>query len=175
MNSLKVGDIYPQFRREDGVILTYGQAGLRMIFIMGKPTQGEIHDLKAGSVLNLRMGVLGEHIVMCVKPGKQPWSDCTFAPGLQPNEPYDIEIDTDKGLAMTVELYDGYNGELKALRMVSLPHDFSVHFLMLCRKLLTHQATAEKYYSSLGSIMSRSTKELVNICDIRASIGGEAQ
>lgn len=174
MDNLKVGERYPQFQRADGVYLGYGLTGLRLIYIMVSPTQEEIRDVKAGSKLNLRMGVLGEHIVMCVKAGNQPWSDCTFAPWCHPDMSYDVDIEEDEGLAMVIELYDGKNGELKSVRLATLPHNFSIQFLKYCRELLRHKTDLSGVTRSINAIMRRSTRELIDLCDVRASIGGDA-
>lgn len=169
-----VGQRYPQFRRDDGVYLFYGESGLRLVYIMANPSPEEIRGMKAGSELNIRMGIVENYVVWCTKPEGQPWSDSQFAPGLQPNLPYDIEIGDTEGLALTVELYDGATGELMSLRLVSLPHGFSVQFLKNCWKLLRRNASIPEIKASIAGILRRSTEELVAICDCRARIGGES-
>ena len=173
MEQLKVGNIYPQFKRSDCLMMGYGPSGLRLVFVLCNPDDEEIDNLKSGRRLEIRMGIFGKYIVWCVKPGTESFSDCSFAPGLQPDLPYDLVIPENQGLGLTVELYDGDTGELKALRLVSLPHDFSMKFLENCRKLLTLNATPDEIATSYAAIVSRNTTQLVYMCDTKAVIGGD--
>ena len=167
-----VGQKYPQFRMDDGVFLLYGESGLRLVYVMANPSPDEIQSMKPGAELMIRMGLMENHIVWCTKPDGQPWSDCAFAPALQPDLPYDVEIQDTEGLALTVELYDGATGELLSLRLVSLSHNFSVLFLQNCRELLQCTVSLAEINASYVSIMRRSTAELVNMCDCHLKIGG---
>lgn len=167
-----VGQIYPEYIMSDRVIIGYGSGGFRLVYIMDTPTHDEIVALSSRNKFTIRMGVIGEHIVFCIKPGNQPWSDCMFAPGLQPDLPYNVEVEEGKGFLMTLELYDGRTGELKHLRAIGLSHEFSLQFLKGCREILAHKAGRDAIMDSLNNIISRPTRDLVDICDCRCVTGG---
>ncbi len=159
MTKYQVGERIPEFKRGDGVFLKIDDSGIMLLCVMKEPTAKEKRAFHSRQPLRIWMGEYSGLLYWTVKFGDIPMMDCTYSPQIEPKKP-ELEIPGDgQGYALTVILADGATGEIINIRLVGLPHDFSLALREILERVseqpINHQL-------SIAALYSLSTQELAD-------------
>ena len=162
-----VGQRVAQFAGTDGLFLTIDESGVFLLCRMNRPTLEERNALKAGQPIQIGMGEMGGILVWTVGFGSLNLMDCTYNPQIAAHPPVLVSPEDGAGYALTVILADGATGEVLNIRLIGLPHDFSVELKKIYDRI---KAVPIDYRHSLASIYARSTEELDDMATVRCVI-----
>lgn len=165
----RIGQRVPQFKGSDGVFLSIDPSGVMLLCRMDRPTVQERKAFQSGKPVNIGMCVLNNILVWTVGFGNLETMDCTFSPQVEKDPPVLEEPEEGKGYALTVILADASNGEILKLRVIGLPHDFSVQLKRLYDCI---RDVRIDYQTAINGIYMYSTKELDDMATARCLLMG---
>ncbi len=160
MQMYQVGQRVEQFRGRDGLFLTIDGSGVFLLCRMAKPTAKERRAFRSRQPVRISMGEEIGVLYWTVTFGDIPTMDCTFGPQIVPGG---VEMETPgegQGYAMTVILADAETGEVISIRLIGLPHDFSLALKDTVDRLKTRSADAYRF--GVASVYGMSTQELAD-------------
>lgn len=140
----------------DGVLTEYNEDGLKLYFILNRPTSEEKESVSSSGSFEISFSYVEGCGVLQYKFGSLPWSDCIFEPRLYgKNVDYpDLEKEEGKGLGLYIFLIDPSKGGLvEGLRVIGLGRDFSLKFIEWCNKVKGMPFNIEKHNKSAEMIM----------------------
>lgn len=164
MMKYSVGQRVPEFRGPDGLFLNIDSAGILLLCRMDRPTSNERRAFDSRQPVKIGMGTLHGILVWTVAFGNLNTMDCTYSPQIV-SAPPDLENPEEgDGYALTVILADGSTGEIKKLRLIGLPHDFSVAMKRMYDEIKNQQTD---YRRSIAAIYSYTTDQLDDMSTVR--------
>lgn len=153
----QAGQRVPEFRGRDGVFLSIDGSGVFLLCRMASPTAQERQAFESGQPIQIGMGVEQGILFWVARFGDIPAMDCTYSPQIARSAPALPEPRPNQGYALTVILADGETGETLKLRLIGLPHDFSVELRNLLAKI---SASAIDYQKAIAALYRLSTQQL---------------
>ena len=111
-------------RQEEGCYVDIDSAGIRIMAIFDKPTEGERKSMSNGSPLEIRLITMRGIMLFLMKFGDMPWMDAPYTPHLSKGD-ISIGQEDGKGLATTIQLFDRGTGELLVQRLVGLNEEMT--------------------------------------------------
>lgn len=162
-----VGEIYDQWKnRTDGYIMEYAEEfGLSLHVFLNGITVHEREQFATEKPFEIRSVPIDGIMFFCLKFGNMDWADCAFSPNIYDEPPKFNELAKEQGLALNVLLIDSSMGQLLAVRLIGLGHQFSERFQAWCKASLQRSLTHDEYMKQIDSVYSRfSTVALAGMC-----------
>lgn len=153
----QLGAKIQEFRGQDGVYLSIDESGVLLLCRMNRPTSDERRAFNSSQPIQIAMDERDGVLYWCVRFGDLDPMDCTYSPQVASHVP---ELETPEkgtGYALTVILADGSSGEIVKLRVVGLPHDFSVRLKSIYDSI---RGKWIDYPSAIAGIYRCSTEQL---------------
>lgn len=153
----QVGQRVPTFCGGDGVFLSIDKSGVFLLCRMADPTLEELRAFRAGQPVSVSMSAVMGVLVWCVRFGDLPMMDCTFSSSVT-GRPHGLPALPDgAGYALTVILADAATGEIKSIRLLGLPADFSRQMKSMLDAM---EQAPRDYQRAIRSIYAMSTEQL---------------
>lgn len=162
-----VGQRYSEWQtKENGFILEWDNtAGFILYAFLDTPSPEE--QLQFLSEMEICYKTVYDVCFFAFRFGSMPWADCPFSPALYKEvgtaAVFD-DIPEGHGLAVTILLIDSSSGELKNIRLISLPHDFSVKWQHWAREMSAKPLTRSEYMSIINVVYMNHTTEGIADC-----------
>ena len=164
MTNYSVNQRVPEFRGPDGLFLNIDSAGILLLCRMDRPTSNERRAFNSSQPIKIGMGTLHGILVWTVGFGDLQAMDCTYSPQIVPAPPELENPEEGQGYAMTVILADGATGRIEKLRLIGLPHDFSIAMKKMYDEIRNRQID---YRKSIAAIYSQTTQQLDDQATVR--------
>jgi len=160
-----VGEKRPEFAiRQDSIVFDIDDSGAVLYALFNKPTQKEIDAYKEGEPLEVRMTTIHDIIFMLFKFGSNPWIDAPYSPHLSVDLTRALALSDDAGYALTVILADSSTGEVKGLRYIGIPRNFSEKLNSEIGVLRGIPFSRKEYDDWLGNIYATyTTRDMVKM------------
>lgn len=168
MEYFEVGKKYPQFvGKQESVYFDITDAGSVLYLLFDRPTNKEIEQISADHPLRMSMVEKRTFIMPLFKFGDLNWIDSTYTPHLSRNLHTPIEMpDKGKGLAVSVMLIDTHSGELKHLRLISMPEELTRKIFSAVNKLAEEPFDSMAYTQEINATFQRwTTDQLVKMAE----------
>ena len=167
----QVGECRPEFRGTDGVFLSIDEGGLFLVCRMAAPTEEEKRAFRASEPVRIGMGHFAGVLFWTVQFGEIPMMDCFWAPPAPAQTATLPPLAPGMGYALTVLLADGETGEILSLRLLGLPHDFSMALAVIYSDL--RFIGRERYAQAMAFLYRNSTQQLDDMATVRCLIAGK--
>lgn len=160
----EVGNIYPEVKgHNEGCYFDISDEGANLVVYFNRPTKEEIENFKSEKRFEMRLIELSDIMMFLVKFGSLNWMDAPYTPHLSKNLSK-INLEPEKGLAVTIMLFDTSNGHLESIRFISLSERFTEKIKKNIDDLMNRPFDKQNFNYSVNMIFSKySTNELVKM------------
>lgn len=179
MPTLTVGSAYHPSRTSwpECAQYNYRSGAHELVLFLGSPSPTETEACKSGQAhfaLYARDSLL--LLLYELSPGL-PWSDAPYSWHLLPAHERDLpsaDLGPEARAHLTIVLVDANTGLVRALRLVSFSHEFTVALHAAIRAQAAHAFDAKRYDRELAALYARcSTAKLLELCPARCLGGAE--
>jgi len=161
----KVGERYSQFAVSfDSIKFDISDSGAVLYVLMANPSEREVRQYRANNPFQIRFCVLDGVVFLLFRFGDLPWVDTPYHAGLSLNLSTPPDIAPGEGLALHVMLANSSNGELKALRLISLGEEFSKKLLAEAKRQFEEKVTKDSHDTLVSKLYkSYSTNDMLSM------------
>lgn len=167
-----VGQVVPEWAtNEDKCILDYNEtAGFSILYFLNRPNVLERNQFLEDNQFQVAFTVIADVGFFCLKVGRLAWSDCVFSPCLYTPIPEFSPPPPGQGYALKLFLVDSSTGQIQAIRLIGLGHEFTNRLCQWGRENLEKEMTQAEYTRIVNAVYGRyTTNELVDRAWIRWS------
>lgn len=171
MHKYEVGKLYTDRTRWPELAqYNYRGGEHELVLFLNKPTSAEIHAIQKEQA-ELALFVERSLIIMLYRFGRGlPWSDAPYSIHLVPREQRTTppDVGTNDHALLHIILVDGSNGIIRALRVISMPPDFTQTLHRSIQKQSQTSFTRANYNGELETLFaSYSSADLAQMSSIR--------
>lgn len=176
MASYRVGHPYhPRVRQwPETAQLRITPDGTELAIFWARPTQPEIQAVRTGTA-EFAWIDNDQVAVLAFRFGQQPWSDCPYHAGRDPQAGLPADLDDDKHLLVQVLLVDADTGLIAAMRQLTWPPQFTRKVAGTVDRMLATPYNEAAHDAALDTLYARypHTESLVRSPAATICTGGQ--
>lgn len=171
LNRCKVGEIYKQFKGQEGVQFGIDDGGASLIVRFASPEPDEVEQFKEGHPFEIKLTTIHDVMMISVKIGDLNWMSAPYSPHLSKgNTKFEMPAEG-QGLALTIYFVDATTGELKSMRLVGLSTNFTRELFKEAISQKMSPFDIDKYQENVKKVYLRhSITAIAKMSNIRCKI-----
>lgn len=165
LHMYSVGQVIEQFAaHKEEVLFDIDDGGATLLIFFNDPTEKEIEQFSAGKSFEIRFTELYSIIMVTAKIGELNWIDAPYTIHLSKNLSNLAVPEDGQGLALTLMLIDGNNGQIKNIRLLGLSKEFTTKLYAAILRQSQKEFSKPRHYENLSKVFNRyKTDEIVKM------------